>query len=171
MRIETERLFILNVSQSDAEEVLKIQDTPYAKRFNLFPSLKIDDIHEEIANSEMYKLVLKDNGLILGIIRVKEDYYRNNPNARHVLIIMKEEYASKGYMSEALLSIYDELFKKYDILTGYIFADNKASIRVSEKVGWKNEGTLRKAILDYNNQVHDLVVVSLTKEDYLNKKD
>ena len=170
MRIETERLFILNVTQKDASDILKIQETDYAKRYNLFPSLKIDDVHEEISDSEMYKLVLKDSDEIIGLIRVKEDYYRYNPKARHVLIIMKEEHSSKGYMSEALSNVYDELFKKYDILTGYIFADNKASIRVSEKTGWKNEGTLRQAILDSNNIVHDLVVVSLTKEDYLNNK-
>lgn len=170
MKIQTQRLYVLDVSFDDEKDILEIQNTEYAKRYNLFPSLKIEDIHEEIKTSEMYKLVLKENGKTIGLIRAKDDYFRNNPKARSILLIMKEEYSSKGYISEAFVGAYEELFKKYDILTGYIFSDNKASIRVSEKLGWKVEGTLRKAVVDYSGQAHDLVAVSLTKEEYLKQK-
>lgn len=170
MILETERLFVEDVNSEDASDILRIQNTEYSHRYNLFPPLTIKDIEEEIKSSTMYKLVLKEEKVIIGLIRVKVDYYRNNPQARHIMVIMDENYSSKGYMTEAILAIYEYLYSKYDILTGYIFAENIASIRLSEKSGWKNEGTLRQAIVDQHGVVHDLVAVSLTKEEYLLRK-
>lgn len=166
MRIETSRLYIEEVKKEDALAVLNIQNTEYARKFNLFPKLTIEDVNQEIDKDEMYKLILKENGMIIGVIRANEDYYRNNPKARHIVILMREEFSSHGYMSEGVCALFPYLFTKYEILTGYIFKENVASIRVSEKCGWNVEGTLRQAVTDINGDVHDLVIVSLTKADF-----
>lgn len=169
MKIETNRLFISEATKDDALDILYIHNTDYVREYNLFPIATLEDILKILENDDLYKLVNKENNKTVGIIRVTEDYHRYNVNAKLLVIFMLEEYASQGYMSEALPPMFKYLFQFYDLLSGYIFTENKASLRVSEKMGWVNEGTLRHAVKDFKGQIHDVTFLSLTKEDYIKK--
>lgn len=78
-----------------------------------------------------------------------------------------EEYWGKGIMTEAVKQICEYVFAKSDIIRIYAepFANNIASCRVLEKVGFQYEGTLRSNAVK-NGKVIDMKMYSLIKEEY-----
>ncbi len=78
-----------------------------------------------------------------------------------------EEYWGKGIMTEAVKQICEYVFGDSDIIRIYAepFANNIASCRVLEKVGFQYEGTLRSNAVK-NGKVIDMKMYSLIKEEY-----
>ena len=77
-----------------------------------------------------------------------------------------EEYWGKGIMTEAVKQICEYVFAKSDIIRIYAepFANNIASCRVLEKVGFQYEGTLRSNAVK-NGKVIDMEMYSLLKAE------
>ena len=77
-----------------------------------------------------------------------------------------EEYWGKGIMTEAVKQICEYVFAKSDIIRIYAepFANNIASCRVLEKVGFQYEGTLRSNAVK-NGRVIDMEMYSLLKAE------
>ena len=77
-----------------------------------------------------------------------------------------EEYWGKGIMTEAVKQICAYVFAKSDIIRIYAepFANNIASCRVLEKVGFQYEGTLRSNAVK-NGRVIDMEMYSLLKAE------
>jgi len=48
---------------------------------------------------------------------------------------------------------------------GWTYAENKASIALAEKMGFKEEGRLRENVF-FDNSFHDTVVLGLLKNEY-----
>ena len=69
-------------------------------------------------------------------------------------------------MTEALSAFIDYLFeeRKYDTITAQALAPNTASRALLSKLGFVQEGYLRRAIKD-NGVIYDNVLFSLLKED------
>ena len=80
--------------------------------------------------------------------------------------LYSREHWNKGYMSESvrLFSAYLFALKPIQRLQALVFSKDIASHRVLEKCKYKQEGTLRKAILHYGNYT-DVDVYSLLRED------
>jgi len=80
-----------------------------------------------------------------------------------------EEYARKGYMTEALRGLITHIFetKPVAILTVRVFADNAASVALMEKLGFVHEGTLRHAVRSPDGVLHDDRLYSLLRAEWL----
>ncbi len=65
---------------------------------------------------------------------------------------LSEMYWGKGIMTEAIESIVNYGFRYFEVIKIYasVFENNKASMRVLEKVGFHKEAILKKAILKDN---------------------
>jgi [ribosomal protein S5]-alanine N-acetyltransferase len=76
-------------------------------------------------------------------------------------------YWGKGIMTEALVPLISYLFKERDMIRigAVIVQHNAASAKVVEKLGFKQEGLLRKYITQEDN-VYDAHMYSLLREEW-----
>ena len=61
---------------------------------------------------------------------------------------MGEKFASNGYMYESISTLLPYIFHqiKLNRIQAYTLEDNEASRKLLEKLGFKQEGTLRKSM-------------------------
>jgi RimJ/RimL family protein N-acetyltransferase len=83
------------------------------------------------------------------------------------LCIGEKDKWSKGYGTEVTRLLLREAFEQLNLhkVGWWTFAENKASIALAEKLGFKEEGRLKEQIF-FNNQFHDSVVLGLLKSEY-----
>lgn len=82
--------------------------------------------------------------------------------------ILKHEYRQLGYMSEALESFVEYIFKyKKDVqrLSLYIHSENVGSKKIAEKYGFSYEGSMREAY-KYRGKTVDFEIYSLLRKEY-----
>ena len=89
-------------------------------------------------------------------------------NSLTISYYLGEEYASKGYMTEALREIIRFTFedRKAEVLSVRVFKENIASRRLVEKLGFVYEGCIRKCVKAYGDIVYDDMIYSILKEEY-----
>ena len=123
-----------------------------------------------------YKLLLitDKEGKIIGEL----DTFKTSPNLMGPEVgfrILNQKNMGKGFMTEAL-----QLFSAYLFLTNshclrltlLIRSDNAASLRVAEKCGYKREGTIRNAWVDYESGIpHSDEILSLLREESPSLRD
>lgn len=94
----------------------------------------------------IFRAILAD-GKIVGNISVekKADVYRRDGEIGYML---KQEYNSRGIMTEAVTQICPLAYKELDLIriTGLVYAPNTPSRKVLEKNGFVLEGVMKKAV-------------------------
>lgn len=126
--------------------------------------------HAEVFISSMLSPENKDmvnaieiNGEAAGIISLllKDDVHRLSAEIGYWL---GEEHWGKGIATEAVKAITDYAFENTDLVRiyGIVFQNNRASATVLENVGFRFEGTQRKAIYK-NGAVLDALVYAMVK--------
>jgi len=86
--------------------------------------------------------------------------------------VLNPDYWGKGLIVEAAQAviIYGfEILHLKRLQYGY-FLFNHRSERVCEKLGFTKEGVLRNKFQNYNGEIIDEVIASITIEDYLSNK-
>ena len=78
---------------------------------------------------------------------------------------LAEPYTHKGYMSEALRTMIEFLLHEtdYRIISCRVFAENEASIKLLQKLGFTQEGYLKQAVKDLNGITHDDILFGYFK--------
>lgn len=82
-------------------------------------------------------------------------------------IDIAEEHRGKGYAREAIRLVARYYFeeRRYQKVNVQIHADNIASIKLHERIGFKLEGTLRRMVFT-KGQFLDVHLYGLTKEEF-----
>lgn len=161
--IETERLILRPIIESDAEDIFE-----YSRNKNVGvnagwkPHENIEETREVMKivflNQEyVFGMVLKETGKLFGSIGIIPDPKRQNNKARMIGYAIGEDYWSKGFMTEAVQAVLHFGFEKLklDLISAYCYPDNDRSKRVLEKCGFQYEGHLRLAEECYNGIVRD----------------
>lgn len=119
-------------------------------------------------SSNNLKLAICDKatGTYIGNIYLSNiDFF--NKSASLALLIGNKSYWGAGFGREAILLILQHAF--YDLglerIESRQLLDNKGSIRVHEKCGFKVEGKLRKAAFK-SGELQDLNLMSVIREDF-----
>ncbi|MBC7370928.1 MAG: GNAT family N-acetyltransferase [Bdellovibrionaceae bacterium] len=121
--------------------------------------LWIKDRHYSLAIFE------KKTGALVGSVQVL-------PHVRMVFqtaaigYTIKNNHWRKGYASEAVRALTLFAFKKlkFHRLTAEIELENKASIRLAKKMGFRKEGRILRAIY-FNKKWNDMELYAVTAED------
>ena len=132
-------------------------------------SLKILQLF--IKSEEVWAVVYKENGKVIGSLGLHNDEKRSNKNVKMVGYVLSKDYWGKGLMPEAVKCAIKYGFEKLnlDLLSIYHYPFNNRSRRVIEKCGFKYEGTIRLASTIYNGKTYDDVCYSITKDEYFKK--
>ncbi len=93
--------------------------------------------------------------------------YINRTAESHIMIGDKSCWG-KGYGGEALMEILTYGFNELGLnrIEARINADNTASLRLHQKIGYRREGVLREAIYK-NGRYKDVIVMSILKEELI----
>ena len=159
MIIETERLILRPLAESDAADVYEYLKEPAV---NCFASMKLHSIGEAKAemkkresDTELYfAIVLKENGKVIGEIDAYpesggpgED--ENGPaDTFSPCWMLNLNYTGKGYAYEAAHAFFDYLFNQKGARRIYAYTEdnNTPSQRLCERLGMRREGLFKEFI-------------------------
>ena len=175
--LESERLILRSWTLEDLDDFYE-----YAKNDNVGPNAgwKPHESKEEsekilksfIKNNEVWAIEYKENKKVIGSIGLHKDEMRMGIKAKMLGYVLSKDYWGKGLMTEAAKEVIKYGFEKeeLDLISVRHFRFNDRSKRVIEKCGFKYEGTLRKGRKLFNDEVVDLVLYSMLKEEYREMK-
>lgn len=172
MRLETQRLIIRSAGESDEDMMFEAWNSPYVLRYNPMKPFSREKAREtvekDMKSDKAFYLEEKESGKAIGTVYLEEDSLRYRVNSHTLSYFLLEAYAGKGYMTEALRAVIAHAFETMglDVLDVRIFAENKASLRLMEKLGFVREGELRRAIRGDGDIVYNDVLFSMLREEF-----
>ena len=112
-----------------------------------------------------YGVFLKSSGELVGSVGIGH-FIRSITQSAIIGYKIYNQHWGKGYATEAIKAVIDIAFKDHKLhrVVAGIEPDNKASIRVVKKLGFRNEG-LSKRIVYIRDEWTDLLQYALTTED------
>lgn len=173
--LETERLLLRRVVETDAQQVFALRSNPETMKFIPRPLVTSTDealehikmINDKIENAEgiNWAITLKGDPKLLGIIghyRIKPEHYR-----AEIGYMLDPGHHGKGIITEAIKRVvaygFDQM--KLHSIEAIIDPGNIASAAVLEKNGFVKEAHLRENEF-YNGQFLDTVIYALLERDY-----
>ncbi len=144
IRISTERLELISLSEEHAEVVVGLRNDENV--FKYFKNPHRITLEEHInwfktryTNDERrfdFVIALKDTGEIIGTCGVSE--FDKDEKSAEISYMLAQEYQGFGYAKEAVSKLMEYCCKMYDINTFFaiIHKDNKSSIKFIEKLNF-----------------------------------
>jgi ribosomal-protein-alanine N-acetyltransferase len=174
MILETERMILRPVVPADADDIFAYSSEP-----NVGPSAgwKVHETMQEtlevmdaffLNNSEVFGMVLKSSGRLIGTVGFREDPKRHNPVCRMLGYAMSESCWGRGLMPEAAEAVVRYGFSELglDLISAYCYPDNLRSSHVLEKTGLEYEGILHHGELRWDGVMKDEECYYLTRQRY-----
>ncbi|MFX1344616.1 MAG: GNAT family N-acetyltransferase [Promethearchaeota archaeon] len=87
------------------------------------------------------------------------------------IMIGEKEYQSKGYGTEAMQILLDYGFNTVNLnrIQLRVYEFNSRAINSYKKIGFIEEGRMRKAVF-INGKYHDIIIMSILHEEWLSNK-
>mgnify|MGYP001462704609 CR=1 FL=1 len=180
MKIETKRLILREPKLSDWKDLVegvgeydvsKMTLTipyPYGKQeAEIFLKKVIKKGKTKDKENYLFAIELKSEKKVIGSIGIHRINFFSGVGTTGSWI--NKKYWRNGYMTEAKIAINDFAFNKLKLrrLNSEVFTDNKASNATQIKMGYKLEGTRKKAVRSLaSGKIHDENVYGLMKEDW-----
>ncbi len=164
MVIETERLVLRPLRESDAADVLEYLGEPAVNCFACMKLNTLEDARAEMQNrigeTEYYfAIVLKETGKVIGEIDAYPE--TGEPHADEntpkdtfsPCWMLNKAYHGKGYAYEAAHAFFDYLFREKGARRIYAYTEdyNIPSQRLCEKLGMRKEGLFVEFVSFVNN--------------------
>ena len=170
MHLETRRLLLRNVKQSDAEEYLQFHNSEFVLRYNAMEKETAEQaerfIRENLGNDRRVAIARRDTDEFVGMIYIEEDSLRYRANSLEVSYWLGEPYSAQGLMTEALGALVGYLLEEKGLnsVTARAFADHPCSGKLLRRLGFRQEGHLREAVRGYDGALHDDLLFSRRKD-------
>lgn len=169
----TDRLILRDPAAEDAAPLIKILCQDFVRRYNCLGTPLTEEamakmLEANAAAGSQFVLEHRSSGRVIGSVGLQEDSLRYRVAAVTIDYYLSEEFAGKGYMTEALTELIGWLFRtrRPELISARVFTENTASLRLLAKLGFQQEGVLRRAVRNFEGKVFDDVIFSLLKEDY-----
>lgn len=96
------------------------------------------------------------------------NFNQKDQNAEFGIAIGEKDYWSKGYGTEATKLLIRYGFQQLNLqrISSSVYAFNERSLRLHKKVGFKEEGRLRKDVFK-NGQFKDRVIFGILREEWV----
>lgn len=172
--LQTERLVLRMFDLHDAVDVYAYAQSPvvgpmagWQPHRDLAESRRV--VEHFIARGDVWAIVDKHTGHVIGSIGLHMDPKRDVDNARMLGYALGENHWGQGYATEAANAVLRFAFEELGcpVLSAYHFPKNSKSKHVIKKLGFQPEGTLRMASTLPDGAVTDDVCYSMTRAEYL----
>ncbi|MCI1959938.1 MAG: GNAT family N-acetyltransferase [Clostridia bacterium] len=178
MILKTERLILRPIMISDANDIFEYSKDPdvgpnagWKPHENIEETINImEDIF--VGQDEIFGIVLKNTGKMIGSIGFMKDPKRLNTKARMLGYSLSKKYWGHGFMTEAAKEILKFGFENLniEIISAYCYPHNTRLKKVLNKCGFEYEGKLRKCEILYNGETFDNECYSILKSGFKNNK-
>ena len=172
MRLVTKRLILRPLAFKDMEDIVEnLNNISVSRYLSIVPypyTLKDAKVFIKITKKSRhyFGIVLKSSGKVIGIVALMNvDSYVKNADIGYWL---GEKYWRQGFSTEALKAIVKYSFRKLNLvrLQAGVAVENKASLKVLKKTGFKKEGLMRKSLRTKSTgKWHDAYEFGLLKSD------
>lgn len=175
MKLETERLILRPADPKDAAELLPYRNSEFVLRYNCMRARSLEeltkDLERERDTPNVFYLEEKLTGKVMGALYLTEDSLRYNVDSLMLEYWLREDFARKGYMSEAIREALRYAFTELGckLITVRVFEENEASIGLVKKLGFTHEGTLRRCVKTPAGRIFADCLFSQTKEEWKSK--
>ncbi|MEM1358773.1 MAG: GNAT family protein [Bacteroidota bacterium] len=123
---------------------------------------------KSVEDDGYFFVIVDKTGEKVGMIHV-HTADKKNGNFSYAVAIIKAQ-RGKGYATAAIKMVLKYYFTelRYHKASVGIYAFNEASVKLHQKLGFKEEGRLREMVFS-GNQYHDLLKYGLLKREYLSQ--
>jgi RimJ/RimL family protein N-acetyltransferase len=181
MLLETERLFIRPIAIDDKNEMFEYRRDKETNKYQGWIPETIEDVEVFIGKVSVqinvpktwFQLVIvdKETQKIVGDLGIH--FIDSGNKQAEIGCTLSKNFQNKGFASESVKKVIDYLFyelNKHRIITS-IDPDNKNSIRLVERIGFRKEAHFIESLLINNKWVDDLIYAMIEKDwDRINKK-
>lgn len=176
--LQTERLVLRMFDLCDTVDVFAYAQNPLVGPMaGWAPHKSIEEsrhvVQHFIQNGDVWAIVEKRSGRVIGSVGLHVDTKRAVENARMIGYALGEHHWGQGYATEAAKAVLRFAFEELQcpVVSAYHFPKNAQSKRVIKKLGMAQEGTLRMASVSPDGTVLDEVCYSITRAEYLAHSD
>lgn len=171
--LQTERLVLRCFDLNDAVDVFAYAQNPSVGLMAGWqPHQSVEDSRQWIEKilllGNTWAVVEKRTGRVIGTISLNSDRFRRVENALEMGYALGQDYWGHGYATEACREVMRYAFNDLacPILSVSHFPQNSNSRRVIKKLGFVHEGVLRSAFTMPDGSCSDLLVYSMTAQEY-----
>ena len=167
--LEREDVKLIHKWQND-EEVMRLARSQPDHVISMEAlSTELDkQIKDEDPTVRRYDIEEKSSRKLIGWCSVSyNSWARRYTSADIGLAIGEKDRWQKGYGTEVTGLLLKECFEQLDLhrVAWWTYAENKGSIALAKKMGFKEEGRLRENVF-FDNEFHDTMVLGQTKTEY-----
>ncbi len=121
-----------------------------------------------ILSDTTYAIINNENNKFMGTIELCDSHIRERLKAFEIGFALMPNYVGYGYAKEACQLLMEFAFKKKkaDVIEMCHKTDNARSEKTINSLGLTKEGIIRKYKKLFNNDIIDVVIYSITKEEY-----
>jgi [ribosomal protein S5]-alanine N-acetyltransferase len=179
MKIETNRLTLRPINQTDKEKVFEYRSDKETNRYQGWIPETIQDVEffigkvaKQINEPEtwfQFVIIEKNSEKIIGDLGVH--FFGEENLQAEIGCTLNKHFQSRGYASESVESVIEYLFndlKKHRIITS-IDPENMNSIKLVERIGFRREAHFVESLFINGTWVDD-VVYAITKKDWDKRK-
>lgn len=167
-------IFLRSIQQDDLLDVhMLYSDLEICLCCGVPPSNSINTaekyIETMLKNQDSFAIINQSDNAFVGVISIRKDIHRFNPNAYMIGYRIKKHYWGQDIATAAVKRIIRYGFEHLgaDLITACHFTDNIRSARVLEKSGFTKEGILRKEYARFDGQILDSCSYSLLYDEYI----
>ena len=171
--LQTERLVLRMFEPGDTVDVYAYaQSATVGPMAGWAPHHSMEESRQVVQHfincGDVWAIVEKKTGRVIGSIGLHADRKRDVDNARMIGYALGEYHWGQGYATEAAQAVLQFAFDELDcpVVTAYHFPKNTRSKHVIKKLGFVPEGTLRLASTLPDGTVVDDVCYSMTRDEY-----
>ena len=173
IRLQTSRLLLRRLQASDAPALFRMfSDAETMRSWSRPPFVRLEEAEELVARARLsgeegraLVLGLEFDGAMIGTCVLHS--FEHQCRRAEVGYRLGREYWGRGLMSEALTALIDFGFDKLELIRLEADTDprNTASIRLLERMGFVQEGFLRRRWI-VDGEVSDAAFFGLLVEDW-----
>lgn len=175
MTLETKRLIIRPITLDDKNEVFEYRSDKETNKYQGWIPTNLSDVEtfigkisKQIDEPEtwfQFIILEKETQKIIGDLGIH--FFDRENKQTEIGCTLNKKFQNKGYATEAVKTIIDYLFKelnKHRIITS-IDPENKNSIRLVERIGFRKEAHFIESLLIDGKWVDDLIY-AMTEKDW-----
>lgn len=150
---------VMRLARSEPDHLISIE----ALTAELEKSIRAED-----QMTRRYGIQEKSSKKLIGWCSIRFNNWANRYTSAEIgLAIGEKDQWRKGYGTEIVSLLLKESFEQLSLHRAgwWTYAENKGSIALAKKMGFREEGRLRENVF-FDNTFHDSVVLGLTKDEY-----
>lgn len=174
MELETNRLILRPINLDDKNEIFEYRSDTEINKYQGWIPKTVDDVEifigktsNQINESDSwFQLVIieKESRKIVGDLGIH--FFDSENKQVEIGCTLNKDFQNIGYATESIKRIIDYLFNdlnKHRIITS-IDPDNKNSIRLVERIGFRKEAHFVESLLINGKWVDDLIYALIAKD-------